>query len=481
MSEATKRPEPAATAAVEERKAAPARSPLAGAWVLLAALATLVLVATLELGASPWPFRPPTVEPTGPLAPLVGAAGGVWDPAMLRAAATVAGLLVALCAATVLVVRRWRPVVAVALTVAVALLLLLPGVLLQVGLREATAPWFHVNDSTYQIEIAGALVRGGEDPYGADYRTSGLERFYTFDGTVDPAIREQEVALRHLAYFPGTPLTAAAWGVLPAPLDDYRLLVVLASLAAIPAALLFRGPLELRLALGAAVAANPLTIRAAWFGTADAPSVLLAVVAFGLMSRSRFAWAAAALGGAVLLKQFALVAVPFLAAAMILLGASRRDLARAAGAFAAVVAVGFAPFAIADLGALVADTIEYGGATYRIVGYGLAPLLLEAGVIDDRFGYYPFLPLVLLVWLPVTALLVRAQLRSGAPWVGAAGFAASTFLLFFLARVFMQSYLVWPLAGIAIACLLAAGGAASVTARPGATDRPLEPRPRPAP
>ena len=431
-----------------------------GAWSLLATLAALVLVGLLELGAAPWPFRPPEVDPIGPLAPLVSAAGEVWDPAVLRAAATVAGLLVALAGAWLLLARRWHPVGAVALTLAVAALLLLPGVLLQAGLRHATAPWFHVNDSTYQIELAGELVRGGDTPYGHDYRSSGLERFYTFDGTVDPEIQESEVALRHLAYFPGTPLTAAAWGVLPAPWGDYRFFVVLASLAAIPAALLFPGRLGHRLALGAVVAANPLAIRAAWFGTADAPSILAVLVGFGLLARARFASAAAALGLAVLLKQFALVAVPFFAVALPALQASRRDQLRAGAAFAGVLAVGFVPFAIADLGALWADTIEYGGATYRIIGYGLAALLLQAGIIDDRFGGYPFLPLVLLVWLPVTALLVRAQLRSGKLWAGAAGLAVSTFLLFFIARVFMQSYLVWPLLGLATACALVAAASA---------------------
>jgi hypothetical protein len=468
---------PAASAGGESAgRSRPASSPT---WILLATLAALVLVGSLELGASPWPFRPPAVQPAGPLAPLVDAAGGVWDPAILRSGATIAGLLIALAAAGTLIARRLPPLAAVALTVAVALLLLMPGVLLQAGLRQATAPWFHVNDSTYQIELAGELLREGVNPYGADYRSSGLERFYTFDGSVDPEIRDQEVALRHLAYFPGTPVTAAVWGLLPKPFGDYRLLVALAGLAAIAAALLFRGPLELRLAAGAVVAANPLAVRAAWFGTADAPAVLLTVLAAGLLSRSRFAAAAAALGGAVLLKQFALVAVPFLAAAMVVLGARRRDLLRAGGAFAGVVAAGFLPFAVADLGALLADTVEYGGATYRIVGYGLAPLLLEAGVLDGRFGYYPFLPLVVVVWLPVTALLVRAQLRSGAPWAGPAGFAVSTFLLFFIARVFMQSYLVWPLAGAAVACLLAAAGTAYLP--DGARARPPGPRPRPAP
>ena len=77
-------------------------------------------------------------------------------------------------------------------------------------------------------------------------------------------------------------LTAAAWRLLPAPFDDYRLLVLLATLALLPAAFLFPAPFEWRLAIGAALAANPLAIKAAWFGTADTPSVLCLVLAFAL-------------------------------------------------------------------------------------------------------------------------------------------------------------------------------------------------------
>jgi hypothetical protein len=109
---------------------------------------------------------------------------------------------------------------------AVAVLLLAPSTLLQLGLRDATAPWFHTNDSTYQIELAGELLLDGRSPYGHDYRFSGLERFYTRDGTASTRVREREVALRHYAYFPGSALTAAPWRLLPAPWDDYRLLVL---------------------------------------------------------------------------------------------------------------------------------------------------------------------------------------------------------------------------------------------------------------
>jgi uncharacterized membrane protein len=243
--------------------------------------------------------------------------------------------------------------------------------------------------------------------------------------------------------------------VLPSPFDDYRLLVALCTLGLLGAALVFPGPLEWRLALGAVLAANPLALRAAWFGTADAPSLLLLVLAFALLARRRPVAAAACLGGAVLVKQFAVVALPFFAA---LLRQLRLDWRRPLAAGAIVLGLGVVPFLAAGPGAFWHDTVTYGGGTYRIIGYGLAGLLVRAHAVG-RTGYYPFFLLALLVWLPVTAWLVRLQLRSRALWTSGAAFALSSFLLFFLARVFQTSYLVYPLDGIVLACLLLATAA----------------------
>jgi hypothetical protein len=424
-----------------------------GTWAVLGALAALVLINAPELGSDPWPFRPAAVDPTGVLAPLVRAADEMWDKDVVRAPAVLAGLLVALGAvAATWRVRSWPRGWGIALGAAVVASLLVPAVLLQVGLRQATAPWLYTNDSTYQIELGGELILDGENPYGHDYSSSGLERFYPAVG----AKADEQVALEHFAYFPGTALTAAAWRLLPEPLDDYRVLVLLATLASFFAVLLFRAPPAWTLAAGAVVAASPLAVRAAWFGTADAPSILCLVLAVAMLTRSRYVAAAALLGAAVLLKQFALVAVPFIVVMLITRRVPRDVLWKAAAAFGGVVVAGFLPFLIADPGALWDDTVAYGASTYRIIGYGLAGLLVKAGAIDDRFDPYPFVLLALLVWLPLTAWLLWNQLRSGALWLGAAGFSISIFVIFFLARVFQTSYLVWPLAGAALAVLLVA-------------------------
>ena len=449
-------------------------SPL-GSWAVVGVLFVLVAVTLPELGSDPWRFRPGSVDPQGPLAPLVRAAGEEWDLGIPRAAAFMAALLCGAAAIWLLAQRargglpRWA---AIALILAVGLLLTAPATLLQLGLRDSTAPWFFTNDSTYQAELGGELLLDLDNPYGHDYRESGLERFYTRDGSVSERVREREVALEHFAYFPGSVVTAAVWRVLPEPFDDYRLLVLFCNLGMLAAALAFRGPLGARLALGALLVCNPIAVRSAWFGQNDAPSLLLLVLAFALASRRRFGWAAAVLGAAVLLKQFALVAAPFLALMIVReSGALGGAPAAAAGAltrraaldalrgptlaFLGGLAAGILPFFVVDPVAFYEDTVKYGAGTYRIVGYGLSAILLEAGIVEDREGAYPFALLALLTWVPLTVWLLLVQRRSPELWVGAAAFAVSILWLMFIGRTFNNYYLVWPMTGAVAAALMA--------------------------
>jgi hypothetical protein len=416
-------------------------------------LLALIAITLPELGSDPWHFRPPSVDPQGPLAPLVRAAGEEWDVGIARASAFVAALLCGAFAALLLarprVLPRWTGIV---LVLAVGILLAAPSTLLQIGLRDSTAPWFFTNDSTYQIELGGELLLDLDNPYGHDYRRSGLERFYTRDGSVSERVREREVALRHFAYFPGAAVTAAVWRLLPNPLDDYRLLVLLATLALLPAALLFPGPLGWRLALGALLVCNPIAVRSAWFGQNDAPSLLLLVLAFALVTRRRYGWAAATLAGAILLKQFAIVGLPFLA-----LMVPREEWKRAGLILAGVLALFVLPFLIADPVAFYDDTVKYGAGTYRIVGYGLSGILIRLGILEDRDGSYPFVVFALLTWVPLTVWLLLVQRRARELWIGAVAFSISILWLMFIGRTFNNYYLVWPMTGALVAALMALG------------------------
>ncbi len=424
-------------------------------WVVVATLAILVLVNVPVLGADPWPFEPGSISASGPLGWVVDAVGEEWDPEALRAAALLGGLAIVALTAVQLLALRWSPRPLGGLALVVLALLLVPAVVLQVGLRDSTDPWFFTNDATFEIELAGDVLQDGENPYGHDYRGTGLERFYSLDGSLEDDAAPERPALQHFLYFPGPALSAGLWSALPDPWDDYRFVVLLATLACFGAVLLFRAPLHWRLAAAAVAAGNPLAVRAAWFGNADATSLVFLLLAFAFVTRARFLWAGAMLGGAIVFKQFALLAVPFLAL-MVWQLAGRRETLRAGAACAAVLAAGFLPFLVWDPGAFVADTLPAGDDAYRIVGPGLSSLLVESGVIDSRTSGYPFLLVALLVWLPLTAWLLWKQAQAGLLWVGAAGFALSIFVFIFVSRVFQPSFLVWPLVGLLVAFLLAA-------------------------
>jgi len=423
-----------------------------GAWAVLATLGILVAIVVPELGSDPWPFHPPAIKPHDVLGVIVRAADRRWDLGFIRTPGIIAGVAIAAVAAAGWRWRTWRTEIVGALCVVTVAALLVPAVLLQAGLRQATHPWYYDNDSTFQIDLAGDLVRHGHNPYGYDYERTGLVQWYGAAG-FDPKFRQ--VALHHFAYFPGTALTAAVWGAPSDQAADYRFFVTLTTLLLFAAFLVFPAPLAWRLALGTIAAANPLAVRAAWFGTADAPCLLCVVLAFALLSRRKLVWASLLLGLAVLLKQFALVALPFFAIALLGLRPARAVVRNAVLAFVVPVLAGILPFFVADPGAFWRDTITYGGSTYRIVGYGLSNLFLKAGIVDDRFGYYPFFWLALLVWLPATAWLLWNQRRSGRLWAAPAAFGVSIFVLFFVSRVFQTSYLIWPLTAVLMAAALA--------------------------
>jgi uncharacterized membrane protein len=183
------------------------------------------------------------------------------------------------------------------------------------------------------------------------------------------------------------------------------------------------------------------------------------VLAFGLVARRRLGWAAVALASAILIKQFAIVALPFLAI-VAWQTCGREATRRAAAIGAAVLAVGILPFLVWGPSALVTDTVEFGAGAYRVVGYGLSNLLVRAHVVD-RTGYYPFVWLALLIWLPLTVVLCRRLARERDHWAAPLAAGVSWFLLFWIARVFQTSYLIYPIAGLAMSAAWRLGTAQS--------------------
>ena len=211
---------------------------------------------------------------------------------------------------------------------------------------------------------------------------------------------------------------------------------------------------------------NPIAVRSAWFGQNDAPSLLL-VLAFALVTRRRF-WAAASLAAAVLLKQFALVALPFLALMLVHAGAARTELARAALVFGAVVAAGILPFLAADPVAFYETRCATGrGPTASSAR--LSAILLRLGARRSR-GRLPLWPDRPADLGAAVDLALLAQRRAGELWLGAAAFSISILWLMFIGRTFNNYYLVWPLTGACAAVLIACAAPFAARARTGGRD-----------
>ena len=355
---------------------------------------------------------------TRPPRPLVRAADHGWDLGLLRSLAMLAGVLVVALAVWAAFRRvPWKVELAAAVVVCATLLVRRSRSRSGCGRRprRGSSPTTRPTSSSSPASSSATA----HTPYGADYGSSGLERFYSLNGSTSEP--ESHAALRHFAYFPGAALMAAAWGVLPGAVRRrragswrWRRSRCCRPRCSSPG----RGARSSRSAC-----CWPRT--RSWCGRrGSAPPTRRRCCCS--CSRSRSCSGAGRAGQA---SRSARRSSRSSSRSWGCRSSRRRSRSpRAAtrcgarGSRApAVVVLGFLPFAVADPGALWADTVSYGAGTYRIVGYGLSAILLNLHVIADRNGAYPFFALALLVWAPVTAALVWAQLRARSLWMGAAG------------------------------------------------------------
>ena len=288
---------------------------LDGPWILSGVLLALVAITLPELGSDPWHFRPAAASTAG-AARAAGARRrrgvgprhrprvGASSPRCCAAAAAIAAAhALAAGAARAGPASRWCSPSGCCWP--------LPSTLLQLGLRDSTAPVVLHE----RLDLPGRAgrrprARTADNPYGHDYRTPGLERFYTRDGSVSERVREKEVALAPLRLLPRRGAERrACGGCCRSRSTTTGCWCSSATLALLPAALAFRGPLGWRLVLGARARVQPDrgalgVVRPERRSQPAAARARVRARHAGGASR----WAAAALAGAVLLKQFALVA-----------------------------------------------------------------------------------------------------------------------------------------------------------------------------
>jgi hypothetical protein len=300
------------------------------------------------------------------------------------------------------------------------------------------------HDGLLQIESAIDRLLSGQPIYGVDWSNTPMARL-PWDATPGP-----NPALHHLAYFPltvliGVPFRLAA-GALGLPFD-YRIVLIGFVLLGLVAILALPIAPERRFMVVTGVFVSPLITLYLWAGRTDVEFLAVIFVSLALLGRGHLVAAAFALGIAVALKPFAVMAVPFLLLVLALrwrLRPARRELVFSLAALGLAPAITILPFVTASPAAFWTDVVLYtsGGVrdAYPIAGYGFAELLYQLHLVAHRTDRAPFGIVQLLAVAPVLWITSRAFLRRPSIGRWMAGYALTLLAFTFFARFFNDNY-----------------------------------------
>jgi uncharacterized membrane protein len=233
---------------------------------------------------------------------------------------------------------------------------------------------------------------------------------------------------------------------------------------------------ERRFLVITAIYVSPLITLYLWSGRNDIEFLAVVILTLALLAKGHPTLAAGALGVAIALKPFALIAVPFLLLVLVIrwrANRSRRELAFGVLALAAVPAATILPFFLANPGAFWTDVVRYatGGIpdAYPIAGYGFGEILYALHVIGRRTDSFPFAIFQIaaaapLLWFTGRAFLQRPTLTR---WM--AGYALLLLAFTFFARFFNDSYAALVLT--LLLCALPLGPLSLAPASSGRTER----------
>lgn len=371
--------------------------------------------------------------------------------------------------------------------IAIGVIALAPMVM-NILVRQQSAPHLHAHDGMIQTETAAQFVLAGKNPYVETFAQTpmALAPFDVKGVAVNPA-------LEHFAYLPLTfllPLPAQAALGSSFDLRYAHLLFFIATL--LVAAQLTQHP-QRRLLLVMALGLNPLLVGPLIEGRNDVMVLSWLIFTWALLQRGRMTASAITLALACGTKHPALVFVPFYfvylisvqepagraptpgkfaAGEPLLPGLSDKNYLSAPGSWrervkrvqkpfwvwAGLTALIIAPWFLLNPSAFIDDTVSYlngtSAASYPISGFSFGMLLVSLGLLPSNTVPFPFGLLQIAIGLPVAAWLLWRQWRDPNLPTAIAGFAILLFIAQFFSRIFNDNYLGLIIAIISVAALM---------------------------
>jgi hypothetical protein len=268
-----------------------------------------------------------------------------------------------------------------ALAALIVLMLFIPRLLLIV----AQPPNAAIIDGVLLNDVAADRLLSGHDPYVGDFLNTRMRTFYLSDVPVN-------FGLARFVYMPGMALIDVPIRLLHSDRANFSWLFLPALVALAAAAWSLGLTRAERLAALAVVVLNPLFELDYFYLLNDLFFLAPALAGVGLLRRGQPLAAGAMLGLSLGMKQQAVLFLPLLILyALVYL--PQRDQLRLASGAALVAGAIVLPFLAWDLKAFLAGTAGFfygsGVDSYPIRGLGLQGILLNLGVIGNRWDSFP--------------------------------------------------------------------------------------------
>jgi hypothetical protein len=345
------------------------------------------------------------------------------------------------------------------------------------ALRAQSGPASYAHDGgVIQTEVTIQYLLEGKNPYIEEYVDTPMAEW---------GFSEYRTALYHYPYLPWTFLFSAPFYLLGQAVGWYDQRVVyllLMAVALVVAARLVQGE-RTRLAMVAALALNPVMALDLIFGQNDAFILCWLIFSLGAWQQWRRVqrlggsgpgWLLAStlfLGLACASKPTAWFFAPFYGLLLLpqweqarrdgfwlpqLLAATPRVLARVWPGLA-LFALILLPYLIWDAYALYEDVWRWstgqGETGYQIWGWGASNFVLALGLVENRFGQWPFWLLELLIAAPILIWFTRRQWYSNTLPNACWHYGIFLLCFFYSSRFLNENYLGYILAFLAIGIL----------------------------
>ncbi len=335
----------------------------------------------------------------------------------------------------------------------------LAPLVMNIFMRQQSAPYLHAHDGLIQTEAATQFVLAGKNPYVETYYQTpmALAPFDVQGLTVNPA-------LEHFAYLPLTFLLPLPVQALLGSSFDLRYVHLIFFVAMLLTATQLTQNPQKRLLLVIVLGLNPLFVGPLIEGRNDVMVLSWLIFTWALLQRGKITASAITLALACGTKHPAFVFVPFYFVYLAQKGTWRERVKRVQKPFliwGGLTALIIVPWFWMNPGAFVDDTVSYLNGTsvvsYPISGFGFGMWLVSLGVLPSNMAQFPFGVLQIAIGLPAAFWLLRRQWREPNLPAAIAGFAILLFISQFFSRIFNDNYLGLVVAIMAVAALMDAG------------------------